>query len=73
MHYRARESNFCLGETTVRNKVNQKFLSEKVKVGDYISSQKVFYFLVGDDKRLMIYVVVKTHSPEILMVNETEI
>ena len=44
MHCRARESNFCLGETTV-------------KVVDYIVAQKVIYFFSkGDGKRLMIYV-----------------
>jgi len=46
MHCRARRSNFCSGETTVRNKGNQKFLVEKVKVVDYIVAQKVIYFSV---------------------------
>ena len=47
MHCRAHGSNFCLGETTVRNRGNQKFLGEKVKVVDYIVAQKVIYFLVN--------------------------
>jgi len=37
-----------------------------ISKGDLFLSKSV-------DKRLMIYVAVKTHSPKILMVNETEI
>jgi len=49
----------------LRNRGNQKFLGEKVKVVDYIVAQKVIYFFSkGDGKRLMIYVAVKTHSPQ---------
>jgi len=40
MHFRARGSNFCLGEQ-LPNRGNQKFLGEKMKVIDYIVAQKV--------------------------------
>jgi len=30
----------------LRKRGNQKFLGEKVKVGDYIAAHKVIYFLV---------------------------
>ena len=49
----------------LRNRGNQKFLGEKVKVVDYIVAQKVIYFFSKrDGKLLMIYVAVKTHSPQ---------
>jgi len=49
----------------LRNRGNQKFLDEKMKVVDYVVAQKVIYFVSkGDDKRLIIYVAVKTHSPQ---------
>jgi len=60
----------------------QKLLGEKVKVCDYTTSQKVIHVVVKvihvlvkvmDDKWLMIYVAVKTHSSKILMVNGIEI
>jgi len=58
----------------LHNRGNQKFLSEKVKVDDYVTSQKCdLFFSKGVGKRLIIYVAVKTHSPKILMVNGTEI
>jgi len=49
----------------LRDTGNQKFLGEKVKVVDYIVAQKVIYFFSKrDGKLLMIYVAVKTHSPQ---------